>query len=244
MARLIKTSKISKESALLSTLEAADYLTLGRKAFARLVDTGRIPFIQLGNKAWVFEKEDLDAYILKKKKGIKEKKRPPQRKNDPLLLNQQLPLVTRLLKTREAVKYLNISRTTLFDFIRNKKIPFILFSEKTIRFDLGDLDQFIQSAKTTNTQKINPNNKRQLDGHQLQGFRKKGPRPRSKNKAANLLRTGEIAKRMGVCRRTAYRFMNSGKVPVFKFGPKNNQITKKDLEKYMRSVKKKRGQAK
>ena len=226
-----------KKRTLLSTLEAADYLTLGRKALTHLVDNGKIPFIQLGNGAWIFEKRDLDTFILKKKKGVKEKKRPPQRKNSPSLFNQKPPIVVRLLKTREAVKYLGISRSTLFRFVRNKKIPFILFGEKTVRFDLGDLDNLIQSAKTTDTKKIDPNNKRQIDGHKIQSFRKKGLRPRIKNRVTRLIRIGDIVKHMRVNRKTAYKILQSNKIPVIKFGPKINCVNKEDFDKYMLSKK-------
>lgn len=48
----------------------------------------------------------------------------------------------KLLTVREAARYTGLAESTLYSWVWQKKIPFIKMG-KAVRFDLADLDRFI-----------------------------------------------------------------------------------------------------
>ncbi len=57
---------------------------------------------------------------------------------------------SRLLKTREAAKFLAISERSLFNLYKSGQLPFVRVG-RAVRFDLNDLEQFIQGMKSNQT---------------------------------------------------------------------------------------------
>ena len=55
-------------------------------------------------------------------------------------------LYNRLIKCREAAAYLGICERKLWELEKDGRIPSVRI-DRAVRFDIGDLDAFIQSAK-------------------------------------------------------------------------------------------------
>ena len=54
---------------------------------------------------------------------------------------------TRLMKVKDAAKYLALSEKTLFNFEQEGKLPVVRFG-RTVRYAIEDLDAFIQSCRS------------------------------------------------------------------------------------------------
>jgi excisionase family DNA binding protein len=55
--------------------------------------------------------------------------------------------IRRLYLPRDAAKYLAISERTLWNLTHTQKIPAVHIGRRGIRYDIGDLDAFINKAK-------------------------------------------------------------------------------------------------
>jgi excisionase family DNA binding protein len=55
----------------------------------------------------------------------------------------------RLLDAREAASYLSISRSKLYEWTRDERIPSIKIDHRRL-FDLNDLDEFVEQLKQEN----------------------------------------------------------------------------------------------
>jgi len=53
----------------------------------------------------------------------------------------------RLLTAREACRYLSVSDRTLFSMVDSGRLPVVRFGLRNIRYDIGDLDEFIRKCK-------------------------------------------------------------------------------------------------
>ena len=53
----------------------------------------------------------------------------------------------RLLRTKDAAKYLSVSPWALRNLVRADKIPIVSLGEAVWRFDVQDLDKFIETHK-------------------------------------------------------------------------------------------------
>jgi len=56
-------------------------------------------------------------------------------------------ITKRLLDSKEAAEYLSIGRTKLYSWIKRKRIPVIKL-DTSIRFDVLELDQFVEGLKS------------------------------------------------------------------------------------------------
>lgn len=62
--------------------------------------------------------------------------------------SQQPQPARRMLKTREAAEYLGIGLDMLRELIEAGKIPYVKFRESARRFDVRDLDAYIDANKS------------------------------------------------------------------------------------------------
>jgi excisionase family DNA binding protein len=53
----------------------------------------------------------------------------------------------KLLEVEKAAKYLGVSEKTLYKWVTLKQIPYIKLSHKCLRFDMRDLDKWINEKK-------------------------------------------------------------------------------------------------
>lgn len=53
----------------------------------------------------------------------------------------------RLLKTEEAMEYLSIGKNELYNLVKEEKIRAIKIGKRSFRFDIFDLDRFIEEMK-------------------------------------------------------------------------------------------------
>lgn len=53
----------------------------------------------------------------------------------------------RLFNEKQTMKYLNISRATLLKVVESGKLPRIAISAKTKRYDVNDLDAYIENQR-------------------------------------------------------------------------------------------------
>lgn len=61
--------------------------------------------------------------------------------------NDQTPSETRLVKTRQALKVLSVSERKLFSLRKSGAIPTVRVGKRGIRYDMRDLDAWIQKSK-------------------------------------------------------------------------------------------------
>lgn len=52
---------------------------------------------------------------------------------------------TRLLKVKEAAEYLGLSKSTIYNLIKRKQIPFVRLTEKRIMLRESDIRKWVES---------------------------------------------------------------------------------------------------
>ena len=63
------------------------------------------------------------------------------------IINNSTPVVGhRLMTVQDAARYLAVSVSTLYGWVYQRRIPFVKVG-RALRFDLGDLDRFIESNR-------------------------------------------------------------------------------------------------
>ena len=65
----------------------------------------------------------------------------------PMKTNEKIEEKKRVLRTRDAHKYLGIGRTTLWKYIKEGKLTPINLSKGIVVFEISELDSFIDDCK-------------------------------------------------------------------------------------------------
>ncbi len=64
-----------------------------------------------------------------------------------LHVDRALDLMRRLFNVKEACEYLGFKRATLYECVSRRKIPFVKVGSGRVRFDVKDLDVWIDENK-------------------------------------------------------------------------------------------------
>lgn len=68
--------------------------------------------------------------------------------------NDQTTIEPRLLKTRQAMKYLSVSERKLYSLRKSGAIPTVPVGKRGIRYDTWDLDAWIQKSKDSGNSSV------------------------------------------------------------------------------------------
>jgi excisionase family DNA binding protein len=96
--------------------EFSDELDMPKEQTRQLLKKGRVPHIKLSNKT-----------ILIKDETEVEDMKPDD-----------------LMTMRDLAKMLKVSVPTIYSWVKARKIPFIKIGERSIRFKVSEIDQFLQ----------------------------------------------------------------------------------------------------
>ncbi len=59
------------------------------------------------------------------------------------MMDNRKKIKPRLLTAKELAKYLSFPLSTIYSMVQKQEIPFKRFGKKAVRFDLHDIDQWI-----------------------------------------------------------------------------------------------------